>query len=164
MQNVISTLEALLEPTVCANGCQLYDIEYLKEGRDRILRLYIDKEDGIDIEDCERISRAVEVVLDENDPIMGEYRLQVSSPGVERKIKRPEHYTKYIGHKMEVKLFAPVDPITGRKKYTGSLQSFRDGQVTLQVTAQTAGQTGEVQSTITLDLQQISSCRLIVFE
>lgn len=152
---MIDTLEALLAPTVATEGCELYDIEYLKEGSDRILRLYIDHEDGINIDDCERVSRAVELVLDENDPITGEYRLQVSSPGVERKIKKAKHYEKYIGHKMEVRLFAPKDPVSGRKKYTGTLKNFNNDQVTMTV---------EDNETATFTLQEISACRLIVFD
>ena len=102
---MIETLEALLEPVAISQGYELYDIEYVKEGPDRILRLYIDKEGGIDLDDCEKVSRAAEVVLDEHNPITGEYRLQVSSPGVERKIKKAAHYARYIGHKVSIRLF-----------------------------------------------------------
>jgi len=153
---MIEALEALLTPVAELEGCELYDIEYVKEGGDRILRLFIDKEDGIDIDDCERVSRAAEAVLDEHDPISGEYRLQVSSPGVERKIKKPSHYTRFIGHKMEVRLFAPHEPETGRKKFTGKLQSFENNSVTIKTT--------EDDQAFTFDLQQISACKLVVFD
>ena len=149
------TLEALMAPVASAIGLELYDVEYVKEGAGRILRLYIDKEDGgIDLDDCERMSRAAEIVLDEKDPIPGEYRLQVSSPGVERKLSKPWHFTKYVGHKVVVKLFAPHDPVSGRKKFTGKLSSFANNQVTVI--------TDEEEHTF--DLQQVSSCRLVVFD
>jgi len=152
----IETLETLLAPVAESQGCELYDIEYVKEGGDRILRLYIDKDDGIDLDDCERVSRAAEIVLDEHDPISGEYRLQVSSPGVERKIKTAAHYTRYIGHKVLVRLFAPADPVSGRKKFTGKLTAFENNSITIE--------TDDDHQSFTLDLRQISACRLIVFD
>jgi len=153
---MIEKLELLLSPVTQAQGCELYDIEYVKEGGDRILRLFIDKEEGIDIDDCERVSRAAEQVLDEEDPISGEYRLQVSSPGVERKIKKPAHFTRFIGHKVEIRLFSPHEPVSGRKKFTGKLTDFSNHQATLQTT--------EDDQCFTFDLQDISSCRLVVFD
>ncbi|MCL2287223.1 MAG: ribosome maturation factor RimP [Firmicutes bacterium] len=150
------TLETLLAPVAEAQGCELYDIEYVKEGSDRILRLYIDKEDGIDIDDCERVSRAVEVVLDEHDPIPGEYRLQVSSPGVERKLKKPAHFARFVGSKVEVRIYAPLDPVSGRKKFTGKLINFDDNVITIKAI--------EDNQDFTFDLKQVSSCRLVVFD
>jgi len=153
---MIDALEALLAPVAESQGCELYDIEYVKKGRDRILRLYIDKEDGINIEDCERVSREAEAVLDEHDPISGEYRLQVSSPGVERKLRKPEHYTRFIGHKIEIRLFAPHSPETGRKKFTGKLSDFKNNEITIK--------TAEDDQNFTFDIQQVSASRLVVFE
>jgi len=153
---MVETLEALLAPVAEAQGCELYDIEYVKEGGDRILRLYIDKEDGIDINDCECVSRAVEVVLDEQDLIPGEYRLQVSSPGVERKLKKPAHFTRFIGSKVEVRLYAPQDPVSGRKKFTGKLTDFNNNAITIK--------TVEDDQDFTFDLQHVSACRLVVFD
>ncbi|MCL1788088.1 MAG: ribosome maturation factor RimP [Defluviitaleaceae bacterium] len=153
---MIEKLETLLAPVATSQGCELYDIEYVKEGGDRILRLFIDKPEGIDIDDCERVSRAAEVVLDENDPITGEYRLQVSSPGVERRLKKPAHFARFIGHKVEVRLFAPLDPVSGRKKYTGVITAFADNKLTIK--------TSEDDQTVTFELPQISACRLIVFD
>jgi len=151
---MIEALETLLSPVVNSNGCTLYDIEYLKEGPDRILRLFIDKDEGIDLDDCERVSRAVDVVLDEKDIITGEYRLQVSSPGIERKLTKPEHYTSYIGHKALVKLFAPHDPVSGRKKFTGIIKTFENNQVCIRTE----------EDEHTFDLSQVSACRLVVFD
>jgi len=153
---MIEKLEALLTPVAEAQGCELYDIEYVKEGGDRILRLYIDKEDGIDIDDCERVSRAAEIVLDEHDLISGEYRLQVSSPGVERKLKKPKHYARFIGSKVEVRLFAPYSPETGRKKFTGKLVDYKNNEITIR--------TIEDDQDFTFNLQQVSACKLVVFD
>ena len=150
---MLEKLEATLTPVVELQNYELYDIEYVKEGGGRILRLFIDKDEGIDIDDCERVSRAVEAVLDEQDLISGEYRLQVSSPGVERKIKKPAHFTRFIGHKMEVRLFAPHEPVSGRKKFTGILTAFANNQAILK--------TPEDDQSFTFDLQDISACKLI---
>lgn len=152
----LDKLEAMLAPVAEAQGCELYDLEYLKEGSDRILRLYIDKADGIDLDDCERVSRAAEIVLDENDPISGEYRLQVSSPGVERKLKKTHHYTRFIGSNVSVKLFAPHCPISGRKKFVGELIGFSDNKIVIR--------TKEDNQEFTFDLQQVSSCKLQIFD
>ena len=153
---MIEKLETLLSPVAIAQGCELYDIEYVKEGGDRILRLFIDKAEGIDIDDCERVSRAVEQVLDAEDPISGEYRLQVSSPGIERKIKKPAQFTQFIGHKVEIRLFSPHEPVSGRKKFTGRLVNFTDNKATLK--------TAEDNESFTFNLQDISVCKLIVFD
>lgn len=160
---MLQSLESLLTPAVAAQGCELYDLEYVKEGSDRILRLFIDRDGGVDLDDCEKVSRAAEAVLDEHDPIPTAYRLQVGSPGVERKLAKPEHFARYVGHKIAVKLFAPYAPPngvdetvteTGRKKFTGKLDSFNDNTMIL---------TDEDNRQWTFDLKQVSSCRLVVF-
>jgi len=149
-------LNSLLEPIVAGQGYELYDLEYVKEGTERILRLYIDKPVGIDIDDCERVSHAVEAVLDEHDPIPGEYRLQVSSPGVERKIKKPSHFERFIGHRVTLRLFAPADPVTGRKKYTGTITNFMNNTISLTP--------DEGDEEISFDIKQVSACNLKVFD
>jgi len=155
-------LEALVVPVVEAHGVELYDLEYVKEGGDRILRLYIDSENGISLLDCERVSRAVSVVLDEHDPIPHSYRLQVGSPGIERKLSKPEHFTQYIGHKVALKLFAPHSPkddsqaesvTTGRKKFTGILTNYDNGKINL---TDADNQEWEFEKT------QIAACKLVV--
>ena len=157
------SLETLITPVTKAEGCELYDIEYVKEGGDRILRLYIDKEGGVDLDDCERVSRAVEKVLDKHDPIPTAYRLQVGSPGIERKLAKPEHFKKYEGHKITLRLFAPYSPpngthetvaATGRKKFTGQLKSFNENTIILK---------DEDNNEWTFDIKQVSACRLVVF-
>jgi len=142
----------LLTPIVEAQGVALYDLEFIKEGSEKILRLYIDKEEGVDLDDCERVSRAAEAELDAHDPIPAAYYLEVSSPGIERKLSKPEHYAKYIGHKITLKLYGPID---GRRKFTGNLTSYQDGNLTL------TEETGQVHN---LEQSQIAACRLVVFE
>ena len=147
-------ITALLTPIVEAQGVSLYDLEFLKEGSDRILRLYIDKEDGtgVDLNDCERVSRAAEAELDAHDPIPQAYYLEVSSPGVERKLTKPAHFARYTGHKIALKLYAPHD---GRRKFTGLLTAYEDGNLSL---------TEEDGQTHVFEQSQVSACRLVVFE
>ena len=142
----------LLSPVVQEQGASLYDIEFVKEGSDRILRLYIDTDTGVGLEDCERVSRAVEAVLDAHDPIPTAYDLEVSSPGIERKLTRPKHFAKYIGHKIALRLYGPID---GRKKFTGTLASHQDGNITL---------TEENGTNHHFQQAQIAACKLVVFE
>ena len=142
----------LLTPVLEAQGVTLYDLEFIKEGGSKILRLYIDKPEGIDLNDCERVSRAAEAELDIHDPIPTAYYLEVSSPGIERKLSKPEHFERYVGHKIAIKLYGPVD---GRRKFTGSLTSYENGNLSL---TEEDGQTRNFEQT------QISACRLVVFE
>ena len=153
-------IESLVEPVAKACGVELYDLEYVKEGGDRILRLFIDKEGGVDLNDCERVSRAVEVVLDEHDPIPNAYRLQVGSPGIDRKLVKPEHFTRYIGEKISLRLFAPHAPkdetqaesiTTGRKKFTGILSGYELGTIKL---------TDADKVEWIFEQNQVSSCKL----
>jgi len=160
---LIGTLEPLITPIIESNDVELYDMEFVKEGGSRILRLFIDKEGGVDLNDCERVSRAVSAVLDEHDPIDSAYRLQVGSPGIERRIVKPEHFRRYVGHKVTVKLFAPHSPeepnaaesvTTGRKKFTGILSGYGEGgKITLE------DEDGQVWN---FTQKQVSACRLVV--
>ena len=147
-------ITALLTPIVEAQGVSLYDLEFLKEGGDKILRLYIDKESetGVDLNDCERVSRAAEAELDAHDPIPQAYYLEVSSPGIERKLTKPEHFARYTGHKIALKLYAPHD---GRRKFTGQLTAYKDENLFL---TEDDGQEQKIERS------QVSSCRLVVFE
>jgi len=148
----LEIITTLLTPTVEAQGVSLYDIEFIKEGKDRILRLYIDKDPGVDLEDCERVSRAAEAVLDAHDPIETAYYLEVSSPGVERKLSKPQHFARYTGHKIALRLYGPVD---GRRKFTGILSSYEDSTLSLK---EEDGTQRHFQQA------QISACNLVVFE
>ena len=109
---------AFAEPVVQAHGCSLWDVEYVKEGGDWFLRLYIDKEGGVDINDCEAISRAVDPILDEKDPIPDSYSFEVCSAGLERELKRPSDFAQFLGSAVTVKLYKPVN---GLKEQAGTL-------------------------------------------
>lgn len=122
------------EPLVQANGCSLWDVEYVREGGEWYLRLYIDKEGGVDIDDCEAVSRAVDPVLDEKDPIPDSYRFEVCSAGLERVLKRPSDFARYMGASVLVKLYRPKE---GSKEFAGVLAGYADGTVTLQAGAKT---------------------------
>lgn len=111
-------------------GLYLWDVEYVKEGADYILRITIDSAEGVTIEDCERMTRAIDPILDEDDPIENSYRLEVSSPGVERTLSRPEHFEVMMGAEVEVKLFAPID---GAKSYRGILVGYEGGDVIVDI-------------------------------
>ena len=110
-----------IEPKVNELGYDIYDVEYVKEGANWYLRIYIDKEESISIEDCETVSRAIDELIDELNPIKTAYSLEVSSPGIERTLRREEHFKRYLNTEVEVSLFKPVN---GEKKIKGILQDF----------------------------------------
>ena len=114
------------EPLVEACGCSLWDVEYVREGGEWYLRLYIDKEGGVDIDDCEAVSRAVDPVLDEKDPIPESYRFEVCSAGLERTLKRPSDFERFMGEAVLVKLYRPKD---GSKEFPGVLKGYENGDV-----------------------------------
>ena len=116
------------EPLVKEQGCELWDVEYVREGGEWFLRLYIDKDGGVDIDDCEAVSRAVDPVLDEKDPIPESYRFEVCSAGLERALKRPGDFARYMNAPVQVKLYRPRD---GQKEFAGILTGYDDGRVTI---------------------------------
>ena len=115
---VVATVKRIAEPIANDLGYELWDVEYVKEGADYYLRITIDSEEGITIDDCERMHRAIDPVLDEEDPIEGFYHLEVSSTGIERELKTDRHIEASEGWDVEVRLYAPVD---GAKSFTGVL-------------------------------------------
>jgi ribosome maturation factor RimP len=121
--------EELLAPIAAANGVEIYDVEYVKEGSDYYLRAYIDKPEGVNIIDCENVSRALSDVLDREDFIPDAYILEVSSPGLGRTLKKDKHLAKSIGQEVELKLFKAVDK---RKEFSGVLESFDAEQLTIR--------------------------------
>ena len=128
MSKIEESVWKCIEPTVNDLGLSIYDIEYIKEGTSWYLRIYIDKEAGVSIEDCENVSRAIDPLLDELNPIKTAYSLEVSSPGIERVLRRDEHFNKYINTKVEVSLFKPVD---GNKKLECILLGADDNEITV---------------------------------
>lgn len=129
-KNIAGTVRELVAPVAEEFGFMLWDVEYVKEGADMILRITIDKPEGIDIEDCEKMARAIDPIIDEADPIEVSYKMEVSSPGIERVLSRPEHFTACMGEKIEVKLYAPVG---GKKQIVGILSDADEKSVTVTV-------------------------------
>lgn len=118
------------EPLVKENGCSLWDVEYVREGGEWFLRLYIDKEGGVDIDDCENVSRAVDPVLDEKDPIPESYRFEVCSAGLERQLKRPSDFERFMGAPILLKTYQPKN---GTKEFPGVLAGYDNGAVTVDM-------------------------------
>ena len=135
MAKVTDTVAALATPVVEAAGCSLWDVEYVKEAGQWFLRLYIDKEGGISIEDCEAVSRPMSDLLDEADPIEGSYVFEVSSAGADRVLKTPEHFEQFMNTEVEVKLYRPRE---GRKEFVGLLKRYENGDVSIDINGQSA--------------------------
>ena len=147
MAKVTDLVAKLAAPAVEAAGCELWDVEYVREAGSWYLRLYIDKEGGVDILDCEKISREVSDLLDEADPIEGSYTFEVSSAGAERALKRPGDFARFMGSPVAVKLYRARD---GRKEFAGVLAGYEDGNITV-----TVGDTA-----ITFAKEEVAQCRL----
>ena len=128
-KSIKETVREAIEPTVTELGYRIWDVTYSKVGADYHLEITIDSDDGIGIEDCERVHRAIDPILDEADPIESFYYLDVSSPGLERELRTEEHILLSIGCVVEAKLFAAKD---GAKSVTGRLASYEDGKLVIE--------------------------------
>ena len=137
------------QPIVESFGCTLWDVEYVREGSEQFLRLYIDKDGGVDIEDCEKIHRAVDPVLDEKDPIPQSYHFEVCSAGLERALKRPSDFEQFMGSPILIKLYRPKN---GLKEFPAILHGYEDGKVIAE-----AGK-----ETITFEKSEVALVRLRV--
>ena len=127
--SVVAAVRAAITPVVESLGYSIWDLEYVKEGADYFLRITIDSPNGITIDDCETVHRAIDPVLDDADPIESAYHLEVSSPGIERDLRTDEHFAASVGEKAELRLFAPLD---GAKVYVGTLLGLdEDGNILL---------------------------------
>jgi len=115
-------------PLIEAHGCELWDVEYIKEAGRRYLRVYIDKKEGVSIADCEAVSGDIGKMLDEADPVPDSYIFEVSSAGAERELKRPSDFERFFGFTVEIKLYRAED---GQKSYIGKLTGYADGDVTI---------------------------------
>lgn len=130
-RNIASIVKNLITPMADEMGYYLWDVEFVKEGADKYLRITIDNEEGITIEDCERFHRAIDPLLDEADPISEAYILEVSSPGIERELKNPAHIEACIGWDVDVKLYAPRN---GSKSFRGVLCGYNDdGDIVIEL-------------------------------
>ena len=130
MGKLVDTVRALAEPVAAQCGCEVWDVEYVREAGAWYLRVYIDKPGGVGIDDCEAVSRALDPVLDEADPVPGSYVFEVSSAGAERELKRPGDFERFIGEQVEVKHYQPID---GAKSHVGLLRGYDNGDVTVEV-------------------------------
>ena len=128
--NTVSAVWEIAEPIANSLGYELWDVRFEKEGANWYLRIFIDKEDGISINDCVDMSHAIDKPLDEADPIEQSYCLEVCSPGLERDLKRDAHFEKSIGKKIMVKLIRPVD---GQREFKGTLESYDNGNLELML-------------------------------
>lgn len=147
MASIEERVEKLVETQIKELGYELYDVQYAKEGKDYFLRIFIDKKEGIDLNDCEKVSGRINSILDEADYIKEQYFLEVSSPGVERIIRKDKHLQQSLGKEIEVKLFKPFE---GSKEYLGILDEFDSEKVIIKIT----------DKQIKLDRKNISLMRL----
>ena len=134
MSKITERVFTLAKPVVEEEGCSLWDVEYLREAGTWYLRIYIDKDGGVSIDDCERISRRLDPILDEADPIPESYVFEVGSAGAERELKRPSDFQQFMGQEIEVKLYKPFN---GRKSYVGTLSGYEDGAVLVDMDGKT---------------------------
>ena len=148
--NVENKVREIVEPIASELGLEIWDVRFVKEGADHYLRIYIDKEDGISIDDCVNLSHAVDKPLDDADPISCSYCLEVSSPGVERSLTRDEHFQKYVGEKIKVKLIRALEG-TNCREFSGILKSYESGNIAMQI---------EDEKTITFNKKEASSIKL----
>ena len=146
---VTELVTQLALPVVESCGCSLWDVEYVREGSEYFLRLYLDKEGGVDINDCEAVSRAMDPILDEADPISTSYHFEVCSAGLERTLKRPSDFARFMGSPITVKLYRPRN---GLKEMPCVLTGYDDGKLTV-----TAGK-----ETITFEKSEVALVRLRV--
>ena len=123
MKKVTDIVSELAEPIVKKHGCELWDVEYVKETGGWVLRVFVDREGGVSLEHCEAISRELDPILDARDPVPDSYTFEVSSAGAERTLKRPSDFQRFLGHLVEVKLYKAKD---GRKEYIGNLTASDD--------------------------------------
>lgn len=128
--NTVAAVWAIAEPIAAELGLRLWDVRFLKEGVDWFLRVFIDKDGGVDINDCEAMSRALDAPLDEADPIEQSYCLEVCSPGIERDLVRPEHFESSIGEKIKLRLIRPLE---GIRDFSGILESCDGNEFTLRL-------------------------------
>jgi ribosome maturation factor RimP len=132
-EEILDKVRKVAEPLAAQEGLELVDVELGGPGGRQTLRLFIDKAEGVSLDDCTSLSRAVSAALDVEDPIDGAYDLEVSSPGLDRPLRTPEHFQKYAGERVKVKTYAPISDTDNRKTFVGKLVGFEDGFVLVDV-------------------------------
>lgn len=148
MASIEEKVESLVETTINNLGYELYDVEYAKEGKDYFLRIFIDKPEGIDLNDCEKVNNSINDLLDEADYIKEQYFLEVSSPGIERTLRKEKHFLNQIGNEISVKLFKPINK---QKEIIGILEEYNKDEITIKTK----------ESTIKIDLKDIAVVKTI---
>ena len=128
MSKLTDRVAEIARPVVEAEGCSLWDVEYVREAGTWYLRVFIDKDGGVSIDDCEAISRALDPILDREDPISDSYVFEVGSAGADRELKRPRDFDEFMGHEVEVRLYRPLE---GSKRFVGTLSGYDDGAVSI---------------------------------
>ena len=156
MANIEQKVETLLKPKIEELGYELYDVEYVKEGKNYFLRIYIDNEKGIDLNDCEKVNDAIMEPLDKADYIKEQYFLEVSSPGIERILRKDEHLEKNKGNEIYIKLFQKDN--YGKKEYYGILKNYTESEVEIETNEAT---NKEEKQEITLERKNIAQIKTV---
>ena len=147
-KNIESKVQALIENEITDLGYELYDVEYLKEGREFYLRIYINSKNGIGIEDCEKVNNVIDPILDEKDFIKDQYFLEVSSVGLERNLRKEKHFKEAIGENIEIKLYKKIN---NTKNIEGKLENFENGILKIE-------NQGEI---LDINIKDIASAKVI---
>ena len=150
MAKIADKVLSIINPSIKDLGYELLGIEYIPSGKHSILRLYIDSEDGIGVDDCEIVSRQVSAIMDVEDPITGQYNLEVSSPGIERPLFVVAHYMRFLGHDVRLRTFRPIE---GRRNFTGAIGSVSEKSNSLELVTELGP--------VTLDLDLIEKANLV---
>ncbi|WP_416652169.1 ribosome maturation factor RimP [Candidatus Pseudothioglobus sp. Uisw_086] len=141
MAKISEKIVALINPSINDLGYELVGVEYVASGKHSILRIYIDSEEGIGVDDCEVVSRQVSAIMDVEDPISGQYNLEVSSPGIERPLFNIAHYQRFLGHDVRLRTFRPID---GRRNFTGAIGSVSKASNSLELVTELGPVTLEI--------------------
>jgi ribosome maturation factor RimP len=132
-EEILERVRQIAAPLAAQEGLELIDVEIGGGGGRQVLRLFIDKATGVSLDDCTSISRAVSAALDVEDPIQGTYDLEVSSPGLDRPLKKPEHFQKFLGSRVRVKTFGPLPECENRKSFIGILKGYENSTIAVDV-------------------------------
>ena len=141
MAKIADKVVSIINPSVTDLGYELLGAEYVASGKHSILRLYIDSEKGVGVDDCETVSRQVSAIMDVEDPISGQYSLEVSSPGIERPLFKVEHYHRFLGHDVRLRTFRPIE---GRRNFTGAIGSVSENSNLLELVTELGPVTLEI--------------------
>ena len=141
MARIADKVFSIINPIVIDMGYELLGIEYVASGKHTVLRLYIDCEEGVGVNDCETVSRQVSAIMDVEEPITGQYNLEVSSPGIERPLFVISHYQRFLGHDVCLRTYRPID---GRRNFTGSIGSVGESSNTIELVTELGSVTLEI--------------------